>query len=411
MIWDVGDANPLHRRIPGEVVSRRTRLVKKPVPEKEPDEVIVDLKAAVALKPEQRLKWLTKACNMVTEGIASSTDLYDIIVNRKFVAGMPERVVRKISALIQESLELFSDKQQRYLISTDCPIIARLTVREPVDVPLDVGLEDAMRNSLAAAADDQLDLIQQKLGSSEAYPTPKSNWPPRSSALPVAGQRQQLQQELRESMRESMRESLRESFREQAAGVGSSSDSKWQAVKDEWAIRRQEAENKEQSKRDAAKRAEKKRSLLAEEEAVARSAEMAEAERRRKLEEEADALFSQAVEAPTPMLTATASKQKRERSLSRSRSISSRTARRLARANKTEKAQKKSHWRQDAGRSAELSGSRAIFMNRDFIDDLPHMPRPATPGVQGIGGLSSRRPSPEKSRRVSDSRTRSRRRR
>lgn len=412
MIWDVGDANPLHRRIPGEVVSRRARLVKKPVPEKEPDEVIVDLKAAVALKPEQRLKWLTKACNMVTDGIASSTDLYDIIVNRKFVAGMPERVVRKISTLIQESLDLFSDKQQRYLSSTDCPIIARLTIREPVDVPLDDRIEDGMRNSLAADADDQLDLIQRKLGSSEAYPTPKSNWPPRSSTLPVAGQRQQLQQqELRESMRESMRESLRESFREQAAGVGSSSDSKWQAVKDEWAIRRQEAENKEQSKRDAAKRAEKKRSLLAEEEAVARSAEMAEAERRRKLEEEADALFSQAVASPPPMLTATASKQKRERSLSRSRSISSRTARRLARANKTEKAQKKSHWRQDAGRCAELSGSRAIFMNRDFIDDLPHMPRPATPGVQGIGGLSSRRPSPEKSRRASDSRTRSRRRR
>lgn len=45
--------------------------------------------------PEQALK-------MVTDNTASSTDLYDIVVNRKFVSGMPERVVRKVAAAIQE---------------------------------------------------------------------------------------------------------------------------------------------------------------------------------------------------------------------------------------------------------------------------------------------------------------------
>lgn len=394
MIWDVGDANPLHRRIPGEVVSRRARVVKKAAPEKEPDEVAVDLKVAVALKPEQRLKWLTKACNMVTDGLVSSTELYDIIVNRKFVAGMPERVVRKISAVIEEGIEMFSDKQQRYLTSNECPIMARLVVRDSVpDLPLDdVGNEDSMRSKLAADVDDQIDMIMRKPGSGDAYPTPQTTSTPRSSALAGSG-------------------SLPRERTEPPLGGGSSSDATWNVVKDEWAIRRQEAESKEQSRREAARRAEKKRSLLEEEEAAKRSAEEAEAERRRKLEEEADALFSQAV-APAPLpLADMGAKQKRTRSLSRSRSISSRTARRLARANKAQKAEKAQHWRKDAGRSSELSGSRAIFMNRDFIEDLPHMPRPATPGVQGIGGVDRSRMSPPKPRTSSRSRDRGRRRR
>lgn len=399
MIWDVGDANPLHRRIPGEIVSRRKYLVKKIVAETEPEEVEVDLKIAVALKPEQRLKWLTKACAQVKEGQASSTDLYDIVVNRKFVAGMPERVVRKISVVVEEALEMFSDKQQRYLSSNESPVLARLVAREPAELPDDH--EESIRSKMAIERDSDglLDSIQQKVrdsirkgfggprpqelevSSGAAFPTSGAARPTSKSSIlpPGAGERDPPGDSGKTS------------------GGGSSADGGWSSVKDEWTMRRQEAEAKEQAKREATRRAEKKASILAEEEAARRSAEAAEAERRRKLEEEADALFSQAV-APGSALALVEAKEKRNRSLSRSRSISSRTARRMARQNKIDRGPKPMHWKKEAshGRSQELSGSRAIFMNRDFVEDLPHMPRPMTPGVQGVGGIDKRRISPEK---------------
>lgn len=377
MIWDEGDANPLHRRIPGEVVSRRRPIPKKPAPEKEPDEVVVDLKAAAMLKPEARLKWLTKACKMVSDGTATSTEVYDIVVNRKFVSGMPERVVRKINAVIQDSLDLFSDKQQRYLSSNECPIMARLATRETAAdaVPEDPGDADGGDDGSPRAATAS---AAAKAGTPGPPPAPQ----PRqlqSVRTPVGGG--QATQPLQVP----------------GGGGGDPSGSRWQAVKDEWAIRRQEAESKEQAKRDAAKKAEKDRLQKEEEDAASRRAAEAEAARRRKLEEEADNLFAAVVSAP-PLALTSGGDRKRSRTLSRSRSISSRTARRLARANKNERAKGRGSWRQETASSA-LSGSRAIFMNRDFVEDLPHMPRPSTPGVQGVGGRVQRSPSRERSRR------------
>ena len=61
MIWDASDANPMHRRLPAEVVSRRRKEEKSKVETKEKtDEVLVDLKTAITLKPEARTRWLSK---------------------------------------------------------------------------------------------------------------------------------------------------------------------------------------------------------------------------------------------------------------------------------------------------------------------------------------------------------------
>mmetsp|Transcript_7831 Transcript_7831/g.22484 ORF Transcript_7831/g.22484 Transcript_7831/m.22484 type:complete len:360 (+) Transcript_7831:187-1266(+) len=357
MIYDEGDANPLHRRIPGEVVSRRRVAPKRPGPEKEPDEVVVDLRTAVLLKPEARLKWLTKAVKMVTDGTASSTDLYDIVVNRKFVSGMPERVVRKVSVVIQDSLDLFSDKQQRYLSSNDCPIMSRLTARDIADLPEEGRVGD----------------LEDDIGGKPSPPAERRPEPPAAAAA----QRSTTSRPLPQA---------------QAQALAAAGSSTWTSVKDEWAIRRAEAESKEQSKRDAARRAEKEREQRADEEAADRRAAEAEAERQRKLAEEADALLSDALLAPPVPLMSTSSSnsgRKRARSLSRSRSMSSRTARRLARQNRNEKASKRGAWRSELPEA--MSGSRAILMNRNFVEDLPHMPRPNVPGIRGIRNRSRSR--------------------
>jgi len=115
----MADANPLNKSLPAEVVSRRRPQIKKVVEGKSADEVEVELRAALANKPEARIKWLTRACEMAKNGRASSRDLFDIISNKKFTAGLPFKVGRIICSIAQENAMLFSDKQRRYMQSNE----------------------------------------------------------------------------------------------------------------------------------------------------------------------------------------------------------------------------------------------------------------------------------------------------
>jgi len=125
---------------------------------------------------------------------------------------------------------------------------------------------------------------------------------------------------------------------------------------------------------------------------------------KRKLEEDADALFSrafgqQAVSEQDGGRGSSGREEERRRDRA-SRSISSRTARRTAKLEREKKASGRGAWQ----RSNDLAtGSRAIFMHKDFQEDLPHLPRPTQPGISG-------KPKSEKSpaRRRGRSRSRSR---
>eukprot|EP00411_Alexandrium_monilatum_P008832 CAMPEP_0175325712 /NCGR_PEP_ID=MMETSP0093-20121207/74153_1 /TAXON_ID=311494 /ORGANISM="Alexandrium monilatum, Strain CCMP3105" /LENGTH=163 /DNA_ID=CAMNT_0016622683 /DNA_START=8 /DNA_END=497 /DNA_ORIENTATION=- len=67
---------------------------------------------------------------MAEEGRAFGGELYNIVSARKFVAGVPSRIGRKLAALVRENLDTFSEKQQRYLKSRECPLNASYP-REP----------------------------------------------------------------------------------------------------------------------------------------------------------------------------------------------------------------------------------------------------------------------------------------
>lgn len=309
MIWDASDANPMHRRLPAEVVSRRRNEQKPKTETKEKtDEVTVDLKTAITLKPEARTKWLSKACAMVESGKAKPTDLYDIITNRKFSGGLPDRVGRKLASILKESFSIFSDKQQRYLNSTESPVPMHLARSDDED-------EDEPPTSTTR--------IQVTEPSEEPPPTVRYSK---------------------------------------------------EANKKEKARPKPVEEPKEDQEAEA---------------------------KRRKLEEEADNILGALVpgladSAPPIFSKADANKG---RSVSRSRSISSRTARRLARE-KRKGRDRDGSWR--SGGSG-LSGSRALLLNRNYTEDLPHMPRNAA-----VAANSSYAPESRESRR---SRSRSRRRR
>lgn len=107
------DANPLNRRLPAEVVSRR-RPEKKKVPEEEAP-LETDRGQVLALKPEQRVKWLSKALQKGQEGKVAITTLYDIISHTKFGQGVSDNQGKKMFKFVRANLSLFSQKQQRFL--------------------------------------------------------------------------------------------------------------------------------------------------------------------------------------------------------------------------------------------------------------------------------------------------------
>mmetsp|Transcript_8251 Transcript_8251/g.22692 ORF Transcript_8251/g.22692 Transcript_8251/m.22692 type:complete len:362 (-) Transcript_8251:191-1276(-) len=138
------DANPLHKRLPAEVVTRKRRPEAKLVEEKVVDDIRVDLKAAVVLKPDARPKWLSKACKMAEENRASTTELYNIVTSRKFLAGLPSKIGRRLRDIVHENLGLFSDKQQRHLRSDDWPLNAKYGERAGDDGELDALVKEDM---------------------------------------------------------------------------------------------------------------------------------------------------------------------------------------------------------------------------------------------------------------------------
>jgi len=390
MIWDASDANPMHRRIPAEIVSRRTHVPRKLAPqekERENEDVVVDLKAAIALKPETRPRWLGRACKMVSEDRASSTELYNIIVSRKFSSGIPDRVARRLIAVIEESVELFSDKQQRYLLSSDCPLMVQRGSRVDTAIP-DEEAEDTVtaeqdRSAAAATATADADAANAALalaGSDTRAHIPSE----RASAMDTQHRRERA-----------AREALRDRRQAENGVVGpvpasakwtnEEGAAKWQVVQDEASLRRQAADARAQAQREAARREERKRQQDAEEEVSKRRALDAEEGRKRKLEEEADDIFNKAL-VPQQAIVQIEGNEKRRRSRSisgqrsGSRSISSRTARRRARAPRRGR---HSDWRESGN---VLTGSRALLLNRDYVEDLPHLPRPSgEPPVRSRG--------------------------
>eukprot|EP00927_Polykrikos_kofoidii_P039135 TRINITY_DN33563_c0_g1_i1.p1 TRINITY_DN33563_c0_g1~~TRINITY_DN33563_c0_g1_i1.p1 ORF type:complete len:389 (+),score=88.97 TRINITY_DN33563_c0_g1_i1:140-1306(+) len=388
MIWDASDANPMHRRIPAEVVSRRIRPTKKPPhePEKDPDEVVVDLKTATNLKPEARSKWLSKAFKMVTDGNAPSTDLYNILVSRRFASGVHERVARKLVSVIKENLSVFSDKQRRYLESNDCPLMTSLSMRDEVEAEeLAVNVAAVDASAAAAAREAQAAAAAAAADADAAVAAVEGRW---TQAVDLRSE---------DSLRMN-----RQPTRQRVEDSGA----KWQVAEDEAAVRRQAALAEEWARKEASRKEEKRRKDQADEEDARKQEEEMEAARRRKLEEEADDIFmraleSKAVSSSVPPRRSNDEGRGGSRSVSRSRSISSRTARRNTRPKPPAR---RESWRTSMPSGGVLSGSRAIFMNRDFVEDLPHLPRPSNPGTTGLG------PRRASSRSASRSRHRSRRR-
>jgi len=107
------DANPMNRSLPAEVVSRRRKVEKKQVPEESP--LTLDQRVVLAMKPEQRLKWLFQALQRLQQGKVQSTNIYDIVVHTKFPKDVADKIGLKMYRAIIANISFFSQKQQRFM--------------------------------------------------------------------------------------------------------------------------------------------------------------------------------------------------------------------------------------------------------------------------------------------------------
>jgi len=77
---------------------------------------MASLKAALAIEPEKRGKWLQKACKQVDTGELTASQLYDVVTSRKFLTGVPEKVGQQMFRVVQQNVRIFSEKQQKHLL-------------------------------------------------------------------------------------------------------------------------------------------------------------------------------------------------------------------------------------------------------------------------------------------------------
>jgi len=83
------------------------------------------------MKPEQRAKWLNKACRSVEEKSASANQLYDVVSSKKIANGVAGKVGQQMLRTLLDHMAIFSEKQQRFL-RQESPLVAQFGNAAPV---------------------------------------------------------------------------------------------------------------------------------------------------------------------------------------------------------------------------------------------------------------------------------------
>jgi len=120
------------------------------------------LKPTLALKPEARAKWLTKAVSALRDGAIRVSDVFDIIAHPKFVNGIPEGIGKKMRRSLSGEMKLFSDKQRQGLERSELfkrfPEEAKPSKAQPAEV--DEGKMDEMMARCRAFVKDNETLYE-----------------------------------------------------------------------------------------------------------------------------------------------------------------------------------------------------------------------------------------------------------
>lgn len=110
---DPRDANPMYKRLPAEVVSRRTRVEPTPVEQFVPQ--TIELDQVLQKKAEGRAKWLAKALQQAAEGRLNAQSLYEVVAHTRFIEDLTDKTGKKMYRTLHANLGVFSTKQRKFL--------------------------------------------------------------------------------------------------------------------------------------------------------------------------------------------------------------------------------------------------------------------------------------------------------
>lgn len=79
------------------------------------DNTDIDLRSVLAMEPELRVKFVSKACKLAGDGKVKVGKLYDVLSSRKVINELGEKQGQRLLKNMTQYLWVFSDKQQRYL--------------------------------------------------------------------------------------------------------------------------------------------------------------------------------------------------------------------------------------------------------------------------------------------------------
>jgi len=108
----------------GAVMSRRRERVRRVDKEKERDQeeaaaFNTEPEEVGAKRPESRIKWLQKALILAGKQQLKLSILYDVVMLKKFTAGVTDKQGAMMKAMLQANSHLFSAKQSRKMLNDD----------------------------------------------------------------------------------------------------------------------------------------------------------------------------------------------------------------------------------------------------------------------------------------------------
>jgi hypothetical protein len=106
-----------------ESVTRKEKVVRQTKSIIEEAGLTLEPKEILAKKPDQKLTWAQKAIELArTRGAIKITLLYDIFSNPKFVLQFGAGRGAKLRALVDDNVDLFTEKQRKFLQSDACKL-------------------------------------------------------------------------------------------------------------------------------------------------------------------------------------------------------------------------------------------------------------------------------------------------
>eukprot|EP00930_Biecheleria_cincta_P092022 TRINITY_DN81777_c0_g1_i2.p1 TRINITY_DN81777_c0_g1~~TRINITY_DN81777_c0_g1_i2.p1 ORF type:complete len:497 (-),score=138.03 TRINITY_DN81777_c0_g1_i2:51-1541(-) len=148
------DANPMNRRLPAEIVSRRQHAVKpKAASEKEDvpsTSLVTDLKQVLGMKVDSRAKWLAKALQQAhpQDGRLSPKTIYDIIAHSRFASDVGMKAGKRMYRLLHANFGLFSSKQQKFL-EKECTLAKQFAADAFADTPVEEAAGNTTEDMMA----------------------------------------------------------------------------------------------------------------------------------------------------------------------------------------------------------------------------------------------------------------------